>query len=106
MDFRLILKESRDGRGRNIFEIFRSGDLSFLEIEWSICDKNKRATWRQDSSASASDGWRRGPGTAVGAQLKKSDECRRRLFGMFRTKQSGYGRGGTIAEATTILRSL
>ena len=50
----------RDGdeRGRNIFETFSSNDMSFL-VEWSIWDKYERAPWRQESSASASDGWRR-----------------------------------------------
>ena len=33
--------------------------MSFLVAEWSRWDKYKRAPWRQESSASASDGWRR-----------------------------------------------
>ena len=59
VDFRRILKEARDERGRKIFETFSSNDLSFLVAERSRRDKYKRAPWRQDSSASASDGWRR-----------------------------------------------
>ena len=59
VDFRRILKEARDERGRKIFETFSSNDLSFLVGGWSRWDKYKRAPWRQDSSASASDGWRR-----------------------------------------------
>ena len=59
VDFRRILKVARDERGRNIFETFSSNDMSFLVAEWSRWDKYKRAPWRQDSSASASDGWRR-----------------------------------------------
>ena len=59
VDFRRILKEARDERGRMIFEIFSSNDMSFLVAEWSRWDTYKRAPWRQDSSASASDGWRR-----------------------------------------------
>ena len=58
VDFKRILKEARDERGPTIFETFSSDDLSFLVAEWSRWDKNKRAPWRQDSSASASDGWR------------------------------------------------
>ena len=57
VDFRRILKEARDEKGRKIFETFSSNDLSFLVAEWSTWDKYKRAPWRQDSSASASDGW-------------------------------------------------
>ena len=59
VDSRRILKQAKDERGRNIFETFSSNDLSFLVAEWSRWDKYKRAPWRQDSSASASDGWRR-----------------------------------------------
>ena len=59
VDFRRILKEARDERGRKIFETFSSNDLSFLVAEWPRWDKYKRAPWREDSSASASDGWRR-----------------------------------------------
>ena len=57
VEFRRILKEARDERGRNIFETFRSDGLSFMVAEWSRWDKYKRAAWRQDSSAPASDGW-------------------------------------------------
>ena len=57
VDLRRILKEARDERGRNIFETFGSNDMSFLVAEWSRWDKYKRAPWRQDSSASARDGW-------------------------------------------------
>ena len=35
MDFRRILKEARDERGRNIFVTFSSNDMSFLVAEWS-----------------------------------------------------------------------
>ena len=59
VDFRRILKEARDERGRMIFETFSSNDMSFLVAEWSRWDTYKRAPWRQESSASASDGWRR-----------------------------------------------
>ena len=55
--FRRILKEARDERGRKIFKTFSSDDLSFLVAEWSRWDKYKRAPWRQDSSASAGEGW-------------------------------------------------
>ena len=57
VDFRRILKEARDEKGRKIFEAFSSDDLSLLVAEWSRWDKYKRAPRRQDSSASASDGW-------------------------------------------------
>ena len=63
VDFRRILKEATDERGRNIFETFSSDALSFVVAEWSRWDKYKRAPWRQESSAAASDGWRR-EGTA------------------------------------------
>ena len=65
VDFRRILKEATDERGRNIFETFSSDALSFVVPEWSRWDKYKRAPWRQESSAAASDGWRR-EGTADG----------------------------------------
>ena len=41
VDFRRILTEARDERGRNIFETFSSNDLSFLVAEWSRWDKYK-----------------------------------------------------------------
>ena len=55
VDFRRVLKEARDERAQ-VFETFSSDGLSFMVAEWSRC-KHKRAPWRQDSSASASDGW-------------------------------------------------
>ena len=57
VDLRRILKEARDERGRNMFETFGSNDMSFLVAEWSRWYKYIRAPWRQDSSASARDGW-------------------------------------------------
>ena len=57
VDLRRILKEARDERERNSFETFGSNDTSFLVGEWSRRDKYKRAPRRQDSSASARDGW-------------------------------------------------
>ena len=57
VDFRRILKEARDERGRKIFETFSSNDMSFLVADRSRWDKYKRAPWRQDSSASARDEW-------------------------------------------------
>ena len=85
VDFRRILKEARDERGRTIFETFSSNDMSFLVAEWSRWDKYKRAPWRQESSASASGGWRR----EVQEQLivswspneKRGDGRSGRLFG-------------------------
>ena len=54
VDFRRIMKEARNERGRNIFDTFSSDGFSdFLVAEWSRWDKYKRAPWRQDSSASA-----------------------------------------------------
>ena len=57
VDLRRILKEARDEQGCRIFETFGSNDMSFLVAEWSRWDNYKRAPWRQDSSASARDGW-------------------------------------------------
>ena len=57
VDLKRILTEARDEQGRNIFEAFSSNDTSFLVADWSRWDKYKRAPWRQDPSASASDGW-------------------------------------------------
>ena len=61
VDLSRIMRETRDERGRKIFEVFEtftSKDLSnFLVAEWSRWDKYKRAPWRQDSSASAREGW-------------------------------------------------
>ena len=57
MDLMRILKAARDEQGRRIFETFGSNDMSFLVAEWSRWDKYRKAPWRQDSSASARDGW-------------------------------------------------
>ena len=57
VDLRRILKEGRDEQGRRIFETFGSDDMGFLVARWFRWDKYKRAPWRQESSASASDGW-------------------------------------------------
>ena len=57
VDLRRILKEERDEQGRKIFETFSSNNMSFLVADWSGWDKCKKAPFRQDSSASASDGW-------------------------------------------------
>ena len=61
VDFRRILKEATDEGGCEIFETFRSNGLSeFLMDDLSRWDKYKRkwnAPWRQNSSASASEGW-------------------------------------------------
>ena len=65
VDFRRILKEARDERGRKIFETFSSNEMSFLVAEWSRWDKYKRAPWRPDLAASGK--WwmpARSPGTA------------------------------------------
>ena len=62
VDSRRTLKESRDGRGRKIFETFSSNDSSLLVADWSRWDKYKRkwnAPCRQNSSSSAIEGWRR-----------------------------------------------
>ena len=59
VDVDRILTEARDERGYEIFETFSSNDISFLVAERSRWDKYRRAPWRQESSASASDGWRR-----------------------------------------------
>ena len=61
VDFRRILKEARDERGCETFETFSTDGLSeFLLPSRSRWDKYKRkwnAPWRQNSSASASEGW-------------------------------------------------
>ena len=58
VDLRRIMKEARDDRGHKIFETFSSDGLSdFLVAEWSRWDTYKRAPWREDSSASAREGW-------------------------------------------------
>ena len=57
VDLRRILKEARDEQGRRIFDTFGSNDMSFLVADWSRWAKDKRAPWRQDSAASARDGW-------------------------------------------------
>ena len=54
VDLRRILKETR---GRNMFVTFGLDDMSFVVAEWSRWDKYKRAPWRQESLASARDGW-------------------------------------------------
>ena len=57
VDFRQILKEARDERGRKIFESFSSDDPSLLVVERPRWDKYRKAPRRQYSSASARDGW-------------------------------------------------
>ena len=95
VDLIRILNEARDGRGRIIFQTFSlDGPNDFLIAEWSGWDKYKRAPWRQDSSASASDGWRR----EVQEQLmvgwspvgKKGIWDSGRLFGKLRPCHSGH----------------
>ena len=44
VDFRRILKEARDERGREIFETFSSDGLSFLVAEWSRWQKKMECT--------------------------------------------------------------
>ena len=93
VDFRRILKEGRDERGRNIFESFSSDDQSFLVAEWSRWNKYKTAPRRQDSSASAMEGWWRGDQeqlTVVGAHGEKVMGCSGRLFGKLRPSHGGY----------------
>ena len=94
VDFGRILKEARDERGRNILETFSSNDLSFLVAEWSRWDKHKRAPWRQDSSASASDGWRREDQEQLAVSWspieKKGDGCSGRLSGKLHPNHSGH----------------
>ena len=53
VDFRRILKEARDERGRNIFETFSSNDMSFLVAELSGWDK--KSTMETSSAASANN---------------------------------------------------
>ena len=92
VDFRRILKEARDERGRKIFETFGSSDMRFLVAVWSRWDKNKRAPWKQESSASASDGWRREfqeQLIVVWSPMEKRVERRSgRLFGKVRPSHS------------------
>ena len=69
VDARRILKEARDAKGCATLETFSSDGLSdFLAASRSRWDKYKRiwnAPWRQNSSASASEGWvAKRPGTA------------------------------------------
>ena len=94
VDSRRILKEARDDSGRNMFETFGSNDMSFLVAEWSRWDKYKRAPWRQDSSASASDGWRREDQEQLMVSWspfeKKGDGCSGGLFGKLRPSHSGH----------------
>ena len=67
VDFRRILKEARDERGRNIFETFSLDGLSdFLVAEWSRWDKYKEHN------------------------REKGDGCSGRLFGELRPRESGY----------------
>ena len=95
VDFRRIMKEARDERGRNIFETFSSdGPSDFLVAECSRWDKFKRTPWRQDSSASAREGWWREDQETADGRLepnrKRSDGCNGRLFGKLRPSESGY----------------
>ena len=96
VDLRRSLKEARDEQGRRIFEIFSSNDMSYLVADWSRWDKYKRAPWRQDSSASARDGWWQASLGQSQEQMivgwsqdeKKGDRRSGRLFGKVRPSQS------------------
>ena len=96
VDLRRILKEARDEQGRRIFETFGSNDMSFLVAEWSRWDNYKRAPWRQDSSASARDGWWQASLGQSQEQMivgwsqdeKKGDRRSGRLFGKVRPSHS------------------
>ena len=90
VDFRRILKEARGERGRKIFETLSSDDLSFLVAEWSRWEKYKRASWRQGSSASASEGRWREDDSRLEPNGKQGDGCSGRLFGKLRPSHSGY----------------
>ena len=61
VDFRRILEEAKDERGRETYETFsRDGLSEFLVASRSRWDKNKskwNAPRRQNSLASASEGW-------------------------------------------------
>ena len=94
VDLKRILTEARDEQGRNIFEAFSSNDTTFLVADWSRWDKYKRAPWRQDPSASASDGWwqaslgqHQGHLIVGWSQLEKRViRCSGRLFGKLRPR--------------------
>ena len=70
VDVRRILEEARDEKGFATFETrITDGPSKFVSVSRSRWDKHQRkwnAPWRQDSSASASEGWwrERRPGTA------------------------------------------
>ena len=55
VDFRRILKEARDERGRKIFETFSSTTSWWLSGRDGTSTKEHHG--KQDSSASARDGW-------------------------------------------------
>ena len=98
VDSRRILDEARDEKGCAMFETFSTdGPSTFVMVSRSRRDKHQRkwtAPWRQNSSASACDGWvARGPGTAeswmeLGGQ--KSEGGSGRLPGKLRQHQSGH----------------
>ena len=94
VDFRRIMKEARDERGRMIFETFSSDGLSdFLVAEWSRWDKYKRTPRRQDSSASASEGWWREdqeqPIVGWSPREKRVIDVVEDYFGKLRPSESG-----------------
>ena len=65
VDFRRILEEARDERGCDFFETFSTDGLSELLVanrsRWDKYKRKSSAPWRQNSSASASEGgWQEG----------------------------------------------
>ena len=92
VDFKRILKEARDERGRNIFETFNSDGLSdFLVVE--IGQVQKSAMDTRFVGLCKGRMVARRPGTAdsrLQPNRQKGDGCSGRLFGKLRPSQSGY----------------
>ena len=97
VDFRRRLKEARDEEGCATFETFSTDGVSeFLVASRSRWDKYKRkwnAPWRQNSSASATDGWWQESWKSReldGARWNKGHGGSGRLPGKLRPRESGH----------------
>ena len=94
VDFRRVLEEARDEKGCAIFETFSTdGPNNFVVVSRSRWDKHQRkwnAPWRQNSSASASDGWWQEAESWMKLCGKKGDRGSGRLFGKLRQHVSGH----------------
>ena len=98
VDFRRILKEARDEKGSEIFETFSTDGLSEIQVasrsRWNKYTRKWNAPCRQNSSASASEGWwqvgQERQRVGWGSMEKKGCGGSGRLPGEMRQLESGH----------------